>query len=306
MLETRLSLKPLVACFLILGFGLSACGGEELPKVGQLIAQLQSDNPDQIKRAAILLGKHGPRAATAVPALLDAAALDEEELRKKTGKKAKAADKGKKQDNSKLYDTIVRALSRTGKAGIPDLIKGLEHPEQRSSWAAMTALAWVGKPAVPALTEALQGDNNDVKDLAATSLAAIGKPAAPAIPALVETARGRFGSASGQSVVALGKIGGDAVPALLELLDDPKMGPRRADVITAIGQVGGAAKPAVPTLLDSLKDPDDKIQLATVRALGQIGPAAEAAIPSLMRLEKGQTQIAKVANKALDQIAPER
>ena len=56
-----------------------------------------------------------------------------------------------------------------------------------------------------------------------------------------------------------------------------------------------------------LDDDDQKTRVATVLALGEIGPAAEAAIPKLMRLEKDErTQVARVAGKALDRIAPNR
>ena len=109
-----------------------------------------------------------------------------------------------------------------------------------------------------------------------------------------------------QGAEALAAMDPDLAP-LLELLDDPKMGPRRAEVITAIGRLGAAAKPAVPSLLTVLEENDQKIRMATVLALGEIGPAAEAAIPKLMRLEKDdRTQIARGAEKALDQIAPDR
>ncbi len=304
-----LPFKPILFCLLVAGLGLSACGeGEKLPEVGKLIAQLQSDKPAARKQAAVLLGKHGPRAASAVTALLDAA----DRTVKPSDQQAQPAKKGKGGkpqvvDDAQLYDAVVKALSRTGKAGVADLIKGLERPGQRSAWAAMTALSWIGKPSVQPLIEALGQDNDQVRDLAATALGGIGKGAAEAIPALMGVARGRYGSASGQAVVALGKMGGAAVPGLLELLDDPKMGPRRAEVITAIGQLGGAAKSAVPTLLAVLDEDDQKTRMATVLALGEIGPAAEAAIPKLMRLEKDdRTQVARVAGKALDQIAPNR
>lgn len=305
-----LPFKPILLCFLVAGLGLGACGeGEKLPDVGKLIAQLQSDEPAARKQAAVLLEKHGPRAASAVAALLDAA----DRTITPSGQRAQPArPKGKEEkpqavDDAQLYDAVVKALSRTGAAGIPGLIDGLERPGQRSAWAAMTALSWIGKPSVKPLVQALGGDKDQTRGLAVTALAGIGKAAAESVPALMEVARGRYGSASGQALVALGRMGGAAVPGLLELLDDPKMGPRRAEVITAIGRLGAAAKPAVPSLLTVLEENDQKIRMATVLALGEIGPAAEAAIPKLMRLEKDdRTQIARGAEKALDQIAPDR
>ncbi len=163
MRAARLPFKPILICLLVAALGLSACGdGEKLPEVGQLIAQLQSDKPATRKKAAVLLGKHGSRAASAVVALLDAAdqsvkpSKESAKPKKKAKKKKKKGEKKNVEvvDDAQLYDAIVKALSRTGKAGIPDLIEGLERPGQRSAWAAMNALSWIGKPAVAPLIEA--------------------------------------------------------------------------------------------------------------------------------------------------------
>ena len=86
-----------------------------------------------------------PRAATAISALLDATDFPEPPAAsKKKRKKKKAKGKAKpaptrEEQEAKAFDAIVKALSRVGKGDVPELMKGLERPDHRASWAAMTA-----------------------------------------------------------------------------------------------------------------------------------------------------------------------
>jgi HEAT repeat protein len=144
---------------------------------------LKDADPEKRQEAAFVLGRIGPNAGPAVPALAEA--LQDESPR--------------------VRSNAALALFKIGSAArdaVPALILALKDDVALVRMDAALALSRIGpdaRGAVPALLEAMQQDKN--------------RQPMPPFPVSVR----------GQAVIALGKIGPDArdaIPALREALDD--------------------------------------------------------------------------------------
>jgi HEAT repeat protein len=109
------------------------------------------------------------------------------------------------------------------------------------------------------------------------------------------------------AATALGLIGQPsepAVPVLIQALGDSS-GVRRA-AVWALGQIGPAADSAVPGLLAALTDPNEAVRAVAAESLGQVAPfwrgspAAAAALPGLLRLLNEEGPLAQPALSALE------
>jgi HEAT repeat protein len=112
-------------------------------------------------QAAIALGKIGPRARNAVPALFEAL------------------------KDPQIYEASMEALEIIGldsKEAIPALIEALKCKDLRTF--AAERLLNIGTDAVPELIKALEGDYGPVREYAAWILGKMGPDAEEAIPAL--------------------------------------------------------------------------------------------------------------------------
>jgi HEAT repeat protein len=148
---------------------------------------------------------------------------------------------------------------------------------------------------------ALVAIGSDADANAKTVLAAL-KDTAPA----AKTAR----VAAIDAVEFLGARAKPGVPDLIESLKD-KSAVSRADggqvrerAARALGKVGPNAKDAIKPLTEMLKDPDRSARRVAAEALGMFGPEAVVAAPRLRELARIDTDLAGVANAALDRIEP--
>lgn len=271
-----------------------------LPK---LIALLKDNNPTVRERAARAIGRLGPDAASALPALLAA---------------TRAAG------GAPVY---ADALAHVGPAALPALLDALQKGKPEESAWILKALRGFGAPAVPVLSEALKHDKPAVRAAAASTLGSMGRDAADAVNpifVLTEDANPEVQAASLRALVALradasrlkpllqtalasqnadvrkaaaagtAAFGGAAqlgVNGLLDLLDDEDAAGRLA-AVQALGQLGAQAAPAVPALAAKLNDP--ALQSPAMEALGKIGPAAAPAVPRLLEAAQNVDQRASV------------
>jgi HEAT repeat protein len=232
------------------------------------------------------------KAASAVPALVEALADEDAEVRARSG----------------------AALARVGEPSLAPLLKALrERPAVQVE--AARALAQMGagaEAAVPALTAfvADRGAEKTLRRECAAALGAVGGRAAPAAPTLLEALAGGPAPLREAAARALGEIGaepGRVVAALAAALKDeePLV---RAGAAAALGQFGDRAKDAVPALVAALKTTEVpgaaaqrvvEVRTAAAAALGQIGPAAAAAALPLAEAMKDATP----ANRALRRAA---
>jgi HEAT repeat protein len=262
--------------------------------------------------AASALGRLGPRAAPAVPALLEA-------LKVRDGREYYVPGHGVARTED-LRDLAADALGRIGADAervAPDLLAGL-HQRGRFGDACAGALVRLGPGAVPELASAV--DDRRIGFQAAALLGRIGPPAKAAVPCLIERMKG--GESVSQRVRAaealwriakhpdalptliaaldyqggvwaadaLARLGADARPALDALkkrLTDPKTA--NAHLAVALWQIERSPE-GLAALAQALKSPfKDQVRLA-VRTLKEIGGPAKAALPDLSALLEAEVR----------------
>jgi HEAT repeat protein len=229
---------------------------EAVPDLIQILeGKGTSTNPDWLAEAAKALGKIGPQAKSAVPALI--ACL-------------KAPD-------PRLNLEACLALAQIGKdslPAVPDLIAILKNPKSSARASAMLALGQIGpgaKQAVPVLIGVLEEGDATLRETAKDALARMGAAAASAVPALL----GYFGDKA-----PIQEIGPAAIPELIKLLPGPD---RDGKGISGnwLKKFGKAATPALLEALAKDKDPIVRRAVATMLRGSNWGEAKDV-IPGLI------------------------
>jgi len=286
-------------------------------RVKELIGTLEDRDAPIVDRinAAQDLGRMGPMAAGAAPALTEALFDPNTTLHQIAlealvliGKPAVPAlrEALKRSLKSTYYDwvrrSVAEALVKIGEPAVPALAEALKDEDREVRSSAAKALGEIGESAVsavPALAEALKDKGREVRWSAAEALGKIGEPAAAAVPALVEALKDEEELVRQSAAEALGQIGEPAVPALVEALKDGGWSVR-SNAAEALGKIG---KLAVPGLIGALKDEDSSVRSSAAEALGEIGEPAAAAVPALAEaLEDENSWVREVAAEALRRI----
>ncbi len=153
----------------------------------------------------------------------------------------------------RIYD-VAEGLARTGKAGVPYLVKGLQSKDAVVRRASASRLGWGGpeaRDAAEALAKAMVAEKDD--EIVSTMAGAIAKVGPPAeyVPALLKVL-GRKGNA-----VAIEE--------------------NYRDLVVAIGA------PAVPLLVAAMDSGDGQVEHRAIDALTEIGPGATGAIDALVK-----------------------
>ncbi|SRR5581483_10112146 len=212
-----------------------------------LEALLKSDGPPEPRWvAADALGKIGPPARPAAPALI--AALNDPDPQVRT-----------------VAAKAIGQLAPDVPGAVPALV-GL-FPDV-DAIRAVAQFKGAAADAVPKLTELLTHPDAKVRWNAARALGKIGEPAKPAIPGIVGQLRDQDPLVREHAAEALGDIGpaaAAAVPDLVRVLDDPQPGVRR-DAVRSLGQMGPAAKDALPKVRALKTDPDAEVRSTAERA----------------------------------------
>jgi HEAT repeat protein len=163
-------------------------------RIARYVHQLEATDPDDRRLAAEILGRIGPAAEPAVPALTAALMDANPSVRhgaavavKRIGQAAVPALTAALADPDKSVRVAAAdALGRLGPAAVPAvsaLTAALADPDKRVRVAAAVAVKRIGQAAVPALTAALADGNPDVREAAASALGGIGQAAVPALTA---------------------------------------------------------------------------------------------------------------------------
>jgi predicted Ser/Thr protein kinase len=208
-----------------------------------LLTLVSGDVPERCG-AALRLGRMGPFAKDAVPALVEA-------LNDAHPHVAEAAASALKRIARTTAPAVAPPAAPSAPAGSPaviDLIDMLRHEDASLRRMAVVALGEarsVGRDAVPELVEVLEDQDEAVRREAARALGRLG--AAGAVPSLVV-----------------------ALSAPDELV--------RASAAEALGRIGPAATVAIPALIAALKQTDDRVSDAAACALVRIGLAAAPAL----------------------------
>jgi HEAT repeat protein len=268
--------------------------------VSDLIALLKGG--DDFRGPAVeVLGRLGPRASAAIPALVAVAGDPKSAHRFKAIQALTRIDRG--------HEAILPALIELASVEpAPTATKATNSRMAEDKRAAIVTISRMGVRALPAVQclvrvlTAKSDENHDSwesgeKLAAVRALGRIGPAAKDAVPFLIKAMRAerhpdpheqrRRASAAGR----LGSTGADwsqAEPAL----------------VNALGAMGAAASPAIPDLVEMLGS--DLASLATP-VLGSIGPRAQAAVPVLIeRLNDKKPYVAAPAGAALLRIDPSK
>jgi HEAT repeat protein len=255
-----------------------------------LIAALEAgEGPPRAELVAVL-GRVGPDARPALPALL--------------------AILGSEETDEALRRAVVQALSEIGPIPEPDLVRLLKDPNRGIRLAAaQTLIEGRDDPStlddvVPVLAEALRSDRSERRRIAA-ALAARFKTPPPAPISLLETALDdEDGLVRVRAAGALGKLADPAprvIPGLIGALDDRALRSSAIDALEALGPTAVAAMPAMAGVLRQGAEPNDMIRAAY--ALARIG-GAEAVEPLLGALDVIESGYRPLIVEALDQTGP--
>ena len=245
--------------------------------VPSLIEALKDEEPVRLD-AIRALGRIGPDARPALPALLDVL-VKEDEIIKKTLDKDRS-----------VGPVTVHALSQivpVDRMSVPALIEALkdEHPfvrQHAGPHPRPEGPGAAGRRLGPGRGFAGQGGRRALD--AVLALGRFGSVSQGAAPALVQALQDNNHLVRGASAMALHQVGADpkvAVPALIGALGD-KVVLVRVSAIEALAEIGKGDQEVVPALAEMLKADNDAVRYAATRALGTLGSEARSATPSLL------------------------
>jgi HEAT repeat protein len=300
------------------------------PAVPSLAKALESNDQNFCIDAANALAAIGPEAVGAIEAIsknLNAANTRREErlaLLQATasiGPPAKVAipsvTKLLSDENVAVRVAAVETLGKIGGGDadavkkLTDLLKDLRNTPYAVQTAVLRTLASMDQGALSAAAD-VKTYQERTKDpstriWAAAALAAIGSDAdanakivLAAIKDTAPTARGPRATAI-EAAEFLGDKAKPGVPDLIDALKDKLVRERAA---RTLGRLGAVAKDAIRPLSDLLRDPDRAMRRAAAAALGAMGPEAVVAAPKLRELARTDSDLAAIANAALDRIEP--
>jgi HEAT repeat protein len=270
--------------------------------VRTLIDVLNSKNEHRSHwEAALWLHEMGPAAGDAVPALCEALAKGDDELRQKAAE-------------------AIAAIRSQADVAVPALTRALRDPYWYVRSSAAEALGEFGaeaKPAIPQLADALKDNDGHVKAAAALALWRIEGKTEPAVAVLIETLNGgdEDSYCRESAAQALGKIGPsarEAIPHLTAALSKDRRGLRIA-AAGALWKITRQTKPALSVLIKALQDGESASESNTHEAIGvleDMGPQAKAAVPALLAIHKradswGREMIQRVLKEIDPQAARE-
>lgn len=218
--------------------------------------------------AARTIGKLGPEARAAVPAL--AAMLDDPF----------------RHDPPVIDEAVIDALARIGNAArpaVPALVRvsGRDPDIERAAAAAVDQILLsppAGPADVPGLMRDLRDRDASVRVRAAKALGTLGAAGRPAVPLLVEALKDSDVDVRLLALKALRKISPDTNPGDAE----------------------------VALYVQELRDPDPGVRLQAAKALGKLGPAAASAAQALQEATAdADRDVRRQATDALNRVQPQ-
>ncbi len=234
-------------------------------------------SPDGDTRRAVVnaLGRIGPGASAAVPALMGCLAAGG----------ANAA---------------VEALGRIGPAAVqatPELIRA-KAPSYENEQDLIRAFVRIGEGTLPGVIHILKAKETSFRPRAIEIVAAFGPAARDAVPALIEILSEDDSNLRQSVVRALGHIGPEAraaIPHLLKLLEkNLAEGGSECAEATALGGIGALAKEAVPTLLKAADSEQDNVRATACLALGRIGVRSDEVLAKLRERSRDESAIPRL------------
>ena len=218
--------------------------------VGELIDALEDPDHDVRVSSARALGRFGPDARDAVPALTktlsDPSRLVRLAATEALGKMGPAAEPavaplGRLLDDR---DAIVRraipaVLGQIGPPATDALVAALDHADPYVREAVAGALGRIGAAALPALVAALDDGNAPARTTAAQALGEIGTPAVSALVILLDDASASVRAAAARSLGRIGPAAGEALPSLHRMKQHDSLHPCQVEAARALRRIEG-------------------------------------------------------------------
>ncbi len=264
--------------------------------------QLRYGNNKQFDEAAAVIEKVGPKAAAAVPGLLDDIVLPDDKRRERLAE-------------------LIRAI---GDAAVPHLVRSL-HGAGDQVWAVrlLGERGATSKPHLRKIGQMLTDSYTGIVEAALEAVGRIGPEAGAAIPAVYGTLGRRHPGIRKAALAALARMGpegkrmlaGPLPPARPPLASAVPPGPSGAAVVlpsdtakrVALAKngtprerwmaVGGLAKPsvpsklAVPALIAALEDSEHSVRSRAILSLGSHKASAAGALGRLVELGKADENL---------------
>ncbi|MGD2127438.1 MAG: HEAT repeat domain-containing protein [Desulfobacteraceae bacterium] len=263
--------------------------------VGTLVLAL-SDRSNKVRAsAAEALGKIGPEAAEAVPALIRSLKSVDDLVR------ARAAE-------------ALGDIGAAAEEAVPLLVKGLEDENSYARVKSAEALGKIGREAaeaVPALIRSLADKEYLVRSRAIEALGRIEPDARRLVPALMEALRLGQSDISADvrtnAVEALANIGAEAngaVPVIVSCLGDiaPKV---RSAAAHALEKIVPDKRERAVLLAGAMEDKEPRVRRTAVEALAKIGPEAEDTVSALIRaLGDSDYEVRRKALEGIRKVEP--
>ncbi len=258
------------------------------PAVSILIPALKDEDGLVQIMVARALGRIGPPADSAIPALIEV--LNTE------------------QDFEFLNEAAL-ALGRMGVEAVPYLIEVKKNKDIKKRMFAVMALVGIDKDFaddenVSFLIKILDNENSEFRERATWALGEIGPGAQKAVPSLIRAWHDPDNKVSQNSLDAIVKIGKPAVVQLVQALEDENKIVRffAASAMTDIDP-NLAARHITDVLRSLLNDPDKNWRQSALRLLVNMGPEARPALPILRQALKDQDDVVRLyAVRALNNI----
>jgi HEAT repeat protein/S1-C subfamily serine protease len=284
-----------------------ATEGSGTAAIEKLVKDLDSDDAEVRRKAALSLAERGRDARRAVPPLLKLLRRPGEPADVRAQVEVALSEIGTPQKNRDSVAVLTEALQDMScpsarayaaealgkmetfaRAALPALVAALKDPETEVRRNASAALGKIGLPAREAayaeLLAVLQDRDEEVRRTAKGALLQLGDPAPADRPRLATTLGERTGSREGRIYAAagLGALGEESIPSLLDALaNDPD--PEVASVACfALGYVGAKNKEVAQALTKALDHRERWVQVSAASVLGQFG-VNEDTLPGLLK-----------------------
>jgi HEAT repeat protein len=271
----------------------------------------ESDPPGDRKWAAVLLGRIGPGAGDAIPALVNSLEDEDPEVRtaviEALGEIGAAAREAVPAligllDDPNVRNVVAYALGGIGPAAedaVPALIPLLCYPVGSTQRVVRATLVRIGPAAVRGLIESLLDEDPFLRSAAAETLGSFGSGAGEAVHGLRAALGDEYTLVSWKAAQALGEIGPgarEAVPALLKMFRSLDSGDWyvRATVIEALGRIGPAASAAVVGMQEALSDRDSDVRAEAALALWRLGSDARPLTSPLVKALEDESVLVRL------------
>lgn len=188
---------------------------------------------------------------------------------------------------------------------VDTLLKSIDDPDQRVSYAAIKGIANFGKKALPVkdkLVDYMNRGSPIIRRVAIDTLSNMGEEADDVIPDLVTALSDFDVNVQWAAIQALRKKGNKSIPELIYMLeyDDDMLTP---NILKTFAEIGNEAKDAINNLLIMLQHENAQYRALAAEALGEIGEPSDLIINSLEPLKDDKDRnVVKTVQWSLNQL----